>query len=418
MASISPNFSSVTSPICTHAQKSLIAFRNPFWRNPFFRKYPNLRFSSKSNHCKMLVLSCLKQGVGSVANAVIDTEIPKSNRVRAVFDLSEEQKQAISQLPSKMTNRCKLLMKEIICFSPENGSVPLMLAAWVKSTNPRRTDWLSVFKELEALNHPLYFEVAEHAFAEESFEANIRDYTNIIHGYAKQNRLQEAEQTLTAMKNRGLLCDQVILTALIHMYSKSGNLKQAQDSFEEMKMLGVQLDRRSYGSIIMAHIRAKKLSSAETLLQEMEAQEIYAGREVYKALLRAYSMKGDFSGAQRIFDAIQVAGITPDARVCGLLINAYVVSGRAQEACVAFGNMRRSGIEVNDKCVALVLAAYEMEDKLKEALDLLIELEGEGIMVGKEGSDLLVKWFQKLGVVEEVAIVLRELGLKMAQPIL
>ncbi|KAL0327149.1 UNVERIFIED_CONTAM: Pentatricopeptide repeat-containing protein [Sesamum angustifolium] len=124
-----------------------------------------------------------------------------------------------------MTNRCKALMKQIICFSAENKSLSLKLAAWVKSTSPRRTDWLSVLKELERLNHPLYFEVAEHAFTEESFEANIRDYTKIIHCYSKENRLREAENALTAMKNRGFVCDQVTLTALIHMYSKAGNLK-------------------------------------------------------------------------------------------------------------------------------------------------------------------------------------------------
>ena len=211
-----------------------------------------------------------------------------------------------------------------------------------------------------------------------------------------------------AMKTRGFVCDQVTLTTFIDMYSKNGNLNMAEETFEELKVLGQPLDKRSYGSMIMAYIRAGVPERGENLLREMDSQEIYAGSEVYKALLRVYSMSGNVEGAQRVFDAIQLAGITPDAKLCGLLINAYAVSGQSQKARTAFENMRRAGLEPNDKCVALVLCAYEKEDKLQTALEFLTELEREGIMVGKEASETLVGWFRKLGVVEEVGLVLRE----------
>ncbi|KAL0408718.1 UNVERIFIED_CONTAM: Pentatricopeptide repeat-containing protein [Sesamum radiatum] len=413
MGCLAPNLFSMASPICIHEQKLLSSFHRPLWKNPFFGHSTTFRCKN-SYLCQLLVLSCINEGENS-GSSVKEIGNTKFKWVRASPNLTEEQKQAISQLPPKMTNRCKALMKQIFCFSAENESLLLKLAAWVKSTSPRRADWLSVLKELEGVESST---VAEHAFTEESFEANIRDYTKIIHCYAKENRLREAENALTAMKSRGFVCDQVTLTALIHMYSKAGNLKLAEDTFEEMKLLGVVLDKRSYGSMIMAYIRAGMLTSAETILREMEAQEIYAGREVYKALLRAYSMMGDSKGAQRVFDAIQLAGLIPDVKICGLLINAYVVSGQSREACIAFENLRRAGLEPNDKCVALALTAYEKESRLKEALDLLIELERDGVMLGKEASALLAKWFQKLGVVEEVELVLRDFASRMPQPVL
>nr|AYM01016.1 pentatricopeptide repeat protein [Salvia miltiorrhiza] len=404
MAYFAPKFSITPSPICTSAYKTSIPLRS----SPFGARKP------PDSH----LLQAFNRG-GDSGNGVREMERPPAlKRVRASPNLSEEQKLAISQLPPKMTNRCKALMKQITCFSAENGSVPRMLAFWVRNTKPQRADWLAVLKELERLNHFLYFEVAEYAFTEESFEASIRDYTKIIHGYAKQDKLGEAERALEAMKNRGFMCDQVTLTALVHMYSKAGNLKLAEDTFEEMKLLGVPLDKRSYGSIVMAYIRAGKLTSAESSLREMEARQIYAPREVYKALLRAYSMLGDSQGAQRAFDAIQVAGIIPDAKVCGLLINAYVASGQTREARIAFENMRRSDLEPNDKCTALLLAAYEKENRLKEALDVLMELERDNVMLGKESSDLLVQWFRRLGVVEEVDRVLKDFASRMHEHIL
>ncbi|KAD3069193.1 hypothetical protein R6Q59_016832 [Mikania micrantha] len=325
-------------------------------------------------------------------------------------EINDAQRNHISRLPKKLTNRCRALMKQLICFTPETTSVSMLLSAWVRSMKPVRADWLVVLKELENMNHPLRFEVAEFALLEESFEPNIRDYTKIIHGYAKQSQFQDAENILQAMKNRGFECDQVTLTALIHMYSKAGNFSLAKITFEEMKLLGLPLDNRAYGSMVMAYIRAGMLKEGETLLREMESQQVYAKSEVYKAMLRAYSMIGDSLGAQRIFDSIQIAGIIPDVKICTVLINAYVTAGQSQEACVAFENMRKVGILPNDKCIGLMLDVYEQENKLKELLDFLMDLERDGIMMGKESSQKLARWFKVMGVIEEVERILRDYG--------
>lgn len=73
--------------------------------------------------------------------------------------ITEEQRQAIDKLPFKMTKRCKALMKQIICFNPEKGSLEDLLGAWVNVMKPRRADWLVVLKELKITEHPLYFQV-------------------------------------------------------------------------------------------------------------------------------------------------------------------------------------------------------------------------------------------------------------------
>ncbi|KAL5727985.1 hypothetical protein ACHQM5_001118 [Ranunculus cassubicifolius] len=329
-------------------------------------------------------------------------------------DLSESQEKSIAKLPPHMTKRNKALMKQIICFDESSQEVNLgsILRSWVKIMKPKRADWLLVLKEMTKLEHPLVFQVTEFALLEDSFEANIRDYTKMIDGYAKQNRLQDAENMFQAMKNKGFTCDQITFTVLIQMYSKAGNFIQAEEMFEELKLLGLPLDKRAYGAMIMAYVRAGMPHNGENLLREMEALEIVAGKEIYKALLRAYSNIGDTLGAQRVFDAIQFAGISPDVRLCALLINAHRVAGQSDGARTVFDNLRRAGLEPNDKCVALMLDVYEKENKLNFALDLLIDLEKDGIMVGKEGSDILVGWFRRLGVVDEVASVLSEYASK------
>lgn len=323
-------------------------------------------------------------------------------------DITEAQKQAISQLPPKMTKRCKALMKHVICFSPQDENLPLLLAAWVKVMKPRRADWLSVLKEMRRMENPLFMEVMEYALLDDSFEPNMRDYTKLIDIYAKRNLLQNAENAFQAMKNRGFPCDQITLTVLVHMYSKAGDLNRAKEAFEDIKLLGQPLDKRTYGSMIMAYIRAGMLELAESLVKEMEAQEIFAGREVFKALLRAYSMIGNADGAQRVFEAIQFARIVPDNKLCALLVNAYCQTGQSEKAQSVLENMRSAGLKPSDKCVALMLCAYEKENSLDRALAFLIEMESDGVVLGPEASQVLAGWFHKLGLVDEIEQVLRE----------
>lgn len=83
----------------------------------------------------------------------------KSKWVRIGPDISEAQKEEIANLPPKMSNRCKALMKQIICFDSKESDLSVLLKEWVKSTVPRRADWLIVLKELCAMNHPMYLQV-------------------------------------------------------------------------------------------------------------------------------------------------------------------------------------------------------------------------------------------------------------------
>ncbi|KAK1272581.1 Pentatricopeptide repeat-containing protein [Acorus gramineus] len=337
-------------------------------------------------------------------------ETPKRLRWDEICrDPTEAQAELIVRLSPKLSRRCLALARRVVCFSPlRDGDLRLLLLEWVRVMKPRRADWLAVLKELKRLEVPLLLEVFEFALLEETFEANIRDHTKIIDAYAKQNRLEDAENAFLAMKNRGFTCDQVTLTVLVHMYSKAGHLNRAKETFEEIKLLGLPMDRRAYDSMIMAYIRAGMPERGENLIREMDAQQIYAGKEVYKALLRAYSTTGDTGGAQRVFNAIQLAGTFPDARLCALLVNAYCEAAQCDKARIVLDNMRKASLEPSDKCVALMLRAYEKVESLEKAMSLLMDMEKCGVVIGKEASEVLAKWFHRLGVVNEIEHVLRD----------
>lgn len=153
-------------PNNTHAisfvEESLTKFRskclnqNPKAMNALFARplcnfYPNFRPKpiTRGDLRPPSCTSSLKIGE--------ETKLKWTNLKR---DLTAEETIAISLLPPKMANRCKALLKRLICFSCQNENLQFLLAAWVKTMKPRRADWLAVLKEMKRIEHPLYIEVS------------------------------------------------------------------------------------------------------------------------------------------------------------------------------------------------------------------------------------------------------------------
>lgn len=110
--------------------------------------------------CKSQIQPLLvSTSIENKAQEELKEEKPKFRWVEVGPNIAEAQKMAISILPPKMTRRCKALMRQLVCYSDEKGSLSDLLDAWVKIMKPRRAHWLSVLKELNKMEHPLYIEV-------------------------------------------------------------------------------------------------------------------------------------------------------------------------------------------------------------------------------------------------------------------
>lgn len=158
MGYFSTSISCLGNPFCMQTENVLNTYKFPVWKNSILRNPRGFKLI-KSNFRPLSMVKSVNKGENTEYTNEEKEEKPRFRWLKIGSNISEGQKQTIAQIPPKMANRCQALLKQIICFSPENGSISLMMAAWVKSMNPRRADWLSVLKELEKLNHPMYFEV-------------------------------------------------------------------------------------------------------------------------------------------------------------------------------------------------------------------------------------------------------------------
>lgn len=122
-----------------------------------FRRNPLLVESLHNRRCGCKCSASM--AIGEVVEKEDTEQIPRFNWADVALNLTEEQDEAITRIPIKMSKRCQALMRQIICFSNEKGSFCALLGAWVRRMNPIRADWLSLLKELKNLESPFYIKV-------------------------------------------------------------------------------------------------------------------------------------------------------------------------------------------------------------------------------------------------------------------
>lgn len=256
-------------------------------------------------------------------------------------------------------------------------------------------------------------QVAEILLAEESFEANIRDYSKLIDLHAKANHVEDAEIILGKMKENGVAPDILTSITLVHMYSKAGNLDRAKEAFEFIRNEGFKPDLKLFSSMIKCYISNGKPEQADNLLNTMKNMDMKATREMYTDVIRAYAQQGMVTAAQKIQNMMNFARIESTPELFTMSIEACGRTGDPVKALEVFQQMRRSGHEPDDSSIAGVVAAHMKKNQLDQALLWLLSLEKEGLKPGVKTNLVLLDWMSMLQLVpeaEQLALKIKQLG--------
>ncbi|CAN0923982.1 Pentatricopeptide repeat-containing protein At1g19525 [Linum grandiflorum] len=314
------------------------------------------------------------------------------------------------QEPKPISGKCRLVTEKILSLKTEDDPSSL-LEEWKELLDPRKVDWVALLDQLKERDTNLYLKVAELLLEENSFQANIRDYSVLVAAHAEENHVEDAERILQKMNDKGIVPDISSATSLVHMYSKAGNLDRARHAFESLRAHGFRPDIKVYNSMIMAYIKAGQPAVAESsLLTEMEGSGLQVPEEIYMALLESYAKLGDANLAARIVKQMQWKGFELTLESGALLLEAFAQAGKPNDARNNFDYMMKIGLKPDDRCTASMIAAYKEKNLLDKALSLLLELEGEGLEPGLATYTVLIDWFGKMGLIDEVEQLLRKIA--------
>ncbi|KAL8543487.1 hypothetical protein ACS0TY_004143 [Phlomoides rotata] len=307
-----------------------------------------------------------------------------------------------------ISGKCKIVTEKILSLQEDDDPAPL-LREWIDLLEPSRIDWVALLDKLKDHNSHLYYKIAESVLCEESFKASIHDYSKLVDGLAKENRLEDVERILKKMSENGILPDVILSALLIQIYCKSGNLDRAKESFDSLRAQGFMPDMKAYNSMVVAYVNAGRPKEAEALFKDMEAKDIKVTKETYMALLRALAKAGMVDGADRIFTSTLFYS-SHNLESWTIMIEAYARVGNHDRARNCFNQMMKLGHKPDDACIASVIAAYEKKNLFDEALNLLLELEKNGFELGVSTYTILVDWFTKLELFDEAEQILEKVS--------
>ncbi|WCJ35192.1 Protein NUCLEAR FUSION DEFECTIVE 5 mitochondrial [Euphorbia peplus] len=305
--------------------------------------------------------------------------------------------------------KTKLVTEKILSLKEEEDPSQL-LAEWEELLKPSKTDWMALRDKLKEENRHIFYKVTEYLLSEKPFQPSLLDYSMLIHAYANEGRIEDAERALRKMNEDGIFSDILTGTILLQMYCKAGNVKRAQEAFEGLKKQGFQIDLEVYTSMILAHVNAGDPKSGEDLLWKMQQNEIKVPKEIFMALLRSYTQCGDVTGAVRIYDSMSFGKHKSCFESCSLLVQAHARDSNPDQARDQFDYMIKVGYRPDDKTTACLIAAYEKKNLLDKALELLLQLEKNGFEPGPATYTVFIDWLGKLGLVDEAEQILGKIS--------
>ncbi|CAN6232423.1 unnamed protein product [Urochloa humidicola] len=360
-------------------------------------------------------LTALPKRKGEVKFTMYGLDMSDPKWAEVAERTAEAEAHFVPQEAKPVEGKAKKAEERLLSIDPRRGDPVPPMEEWKEEHRPKRVDWMALLERVKARNVELYLKVAEILLAEESFEANIRDYSKLIDLHAKANHVEGAEIILGKMKEKGVAPDILTSITLVHMYSKAGNLDRAKEAFEFIRSEGFKPDLKLISSMIKCYISHGEPGEADNLLKSMK--DIKPTREMYTDVIRAYAQQGKVDAAQNVHRAMHMAGIESTPELFTMSIEAYGRIGDPEKACALFQHMRRSGHEPDDSSIAGVVAAYMKKNQLDQALLWLLSLEKDGLKPGVKTNLVLLDWLSTLQLVLEAEQLVQKIKQMGEEPI-
>ncbi|KAL5670745.1 hypothetical protein ACJX0J_015051, partial [Zea mays] len=227
---------------------------------------------------------------------------------------------------------------------------------------------------------------------------DLQAYGVLINVLIKKCRLKEAKETLNEMFANGLAPNVVIYTSIIDGYCKVGMVGAALEVFKLMEHEGCHPNAWTYGSLIYGLIQDKKLHKAMALITKMQEDGITPGVIAYTTLIQGQCKKHEFDNAFRLFEMMEKNGLTPDEQAYNVLTDALCKSGRAEEA---YSFLVRKGVVLTKVTYTSLVDGFSKAGNTDFAAVLIEKMVNEGLWSANSEEKLPDRCASVFGVSSE-----------------
>eukprot|EP00347_Sterkiella_histriomuscorum_P013026 403366299 len=213
------------------------------------------------------------------------------------------------------------------------------------------TYYQTVNQMLDSLLKAELFEEAEQiynkVFTLSKDQPNCMDmmtFSCMIKGYCRAQRLPQALNVLSIMKERGIKPDEVLYNSIIDGCSKNNQIAKAFLLYDEMLGEGVTPTTITFNSLIDCCVRSGNQDQAWRVLEQMKEKQVKPDNYTYSTLfkgIKSENQRQDLEKAFVLYNQLQNSNdFTPDEILFNVLLDACINCKQLDRAVELFKQLK------------------------------------------------------------------------------
>ncbi|KAF5727843.1 putative Pentatricopeptide repeat-containing protein [Tripterygium wilfordii] len=196
---------------------------------------------------------------------------------------------------------------------------------------------------------------------------------------ANAGQVDRAQEVYKMIHDYNITGTPEVYTIAVNCCSQTGDWKFACNVYGDMKNKGIVPDEMFLSALIDVAGHAGKLDAAFEILQEARIQGIRLGTVSYSSLMGACSNAKNWQKALQLFEDIKSINLNPTVSTLNALITALCDGDQLPKAMEVLSEMKSLGPCPNNITYSVLSVASERKDDLEAALMLLSQAKMDGI---------------------------------------
>ncbi|XP_074332070.1 uncharacterized protein LOC141668905 isoform X1 [Apium graveolens] len=218
---------------------------------------------------------------------------------------------------------------------------------------------------------------------------DVRTFTILVYAYSKSGKLDDAEQVIEIMNERGEYPDIVTYSTLMHGYCTQGKMDEALAVLSTIKSKEIILDCYTYNILLDAFCRELKLDIAMDLYRKMASEGLSPDVVTHNILLHGLCQLGKSTEALTFFYKIQDLGHKPNIVTYETLLGGLCKNHYVDKALSLFQAMECNGLIPESDTYNIIIRGCIRDKKYNEACKLVDKMVDCGFSADASTNTLL-----------------------------
>ncbi|KAM7476751.1 hypothetical protein LguiB_023994 [Lonicera macranthoides] len=223
------------------------------------------------------------------------------------------------------------------------------------------------------------FDLVEHIIAEMSFlgiECSTVTYNTVIDGYAKVERFEEMEQSLTDMLESGTRVPDIFtFNSIVGAYGNCGQIEKMEKWFEEFQVTGIKPDLMTFNILIKSYGKVGNYDKMFSVIEFMKKRFISPSIVTYNIVIEAFGKAGKIDKMDEFFLKMKHQGMKPNSITYCSLVSAYSKARLLKKVDSIMRQVENTNVILDTPFFNCIISAYGRAGDIEKMVEFFSEMK-------------------------------------------